>query len=60
MFKNEYFELIESLNIRFEYSYEEEATKRLTQVLYERTRMKENCIHDKFASSFLWLNLKNK
>jgi hypothetical protein len=51
MFENEYFELIESSNIRLEYSYEEEATKRLTQVLYERTRMKENYIHDKFASS---------
>jgi hypothetical protein len=49
MFKNEYLELIESLNIRLEYSDEEEATKRLTQALYERTRMKESCIHDRFA-----------
>jgi hypothetical protein len=42
MFENEYFELIESSNTRLEYSYEEETTRKLTQALYERTRMKEN------------------
>jgi hypothetical protein len=49
IFENKFPELIKSSNIRLEYSYKEDATKKFTQALYERTRIEENCIHDKFV-----------
>jgi hypothetical protein len=52
MSENKYFELIESSNIRLEYLHQEEAATRLAKTLYERSRMKENDVHDRITSFF--------